>query len=118
MAKKLDTTFENVTKAVLLAKAAGDCASTYYLENDLGGEDQYPCGFAWIVANVKGSTKVGKALLKNGFRTSYGVKGLQMWNPGGVGVQNANCLYAGAQAAASMLREKLGIEVYADTRWD
>ena len=117
MAQTIGVIGVDVANVVMLGKASADVAASTYLDVYLGGKDNFPCGFAWVTAKVKGSTKMGKALMANGFRKAHG-GGLQMWNPSGLPVQNVDCKLAGAEAMASMLREKLGIEVFAESRWD
>ena len=75
------------------------------------------CGFAWVTVYEKGSTKMGKALLKAGFRKAYG-GGLQYWNPSGLGTQSMNVKEEGADAFARFLREHLGVKAYAESRMD
>ncbi|SVD16052.1 uncharacterized protein METZ01_LOCUS368906, partial [marine metagenome] len=39
------------------AKKAAEIASTTYLTEKLGGEDNFPCGFAWVkIFGIKGNT--------------------------------------------------------------
>ena len=75
------------------------------------------CGFAWVTVYEKGSTKLGRALLKCGFRKEYG-GGLTMWNPSGLSVQSMNVKEEGAQAFAKFIREHLGVKAYANSRMD
>lgn len=80
------------------------------------GETPY-CGFAWVdIYGVRSNSKVGKALLKIGFRKSY-TKSLQLWNPGGSYTQSMDIKETGAQAYANILR-KHGIEAYMGSRAD
>lgn len=79
--------------------------------------DRDACGFAWVKVYEKGSTKVGRALLKNGFRKAYG-GGLEWWNPSGSYTQCITAKEVGAEAAARVLKEKLGVEAYAGSRMD
>jgi hypothetical protein len=80
--------------------------------------DRFPCGFAWVVAYVDGRSKVGKDLVKIGFTKNYGAKGLMLWNPAKAPVQSVDILEAGANAYANNMRQRLGIEVYAQSRLD
>jgi len=91
------------------AKATKDFIAKHG-DNDL-------CGFAWVTVREKGSTKMGRALIKAGFRKEYG-GGLQMWNPSGHMTQAITAKEAGAEAAARVLREKLGVNAYAGSRLD
>jgi len=79
--------------------------------------DRDACGFAWVTVYEKGSTKLGRALLKQGFRKAYG-GGLQWWNPSGSYTQAITAKEVGAEAAAQVLKERLGIEAYAGSRMD
>ena len=108
----------NVQAIVAESKTAAYNAADKFFNTTLGGQDQMPCGFAWVTVEVKGSTKIGKELLKNGFRKPFGRKGLQMWNPSKFGCQNVDTVEAGAVAAAKVLEEKLGVVAYAGSRWD
>lgn len=109
---------EKVKQAVDKALVAAGRESNRYFQEVLGGKDQYACGFAWVnVYGVKGSTRLGKALLSNGFRKSY-TGGLQYWNPSNLMVQNVDTLEAGAQAFAKVIKEELGVTAYAGSRLD
>ena len=94
-------------------QAAAQAAQDYITQH---GEDWY-CGFAWVTVYEKGSTKLGRALLKSGFKKAYG-GGLQMWNPSGHGTQSMSVNEAGAEAAARILTERLGVTAYAGGRAD
>ena len=107
----------SVRDAVAIAKQEAYTAADKFFQEKLGGRDQYACGFAWVTVYEKGSTKLGRALLENGFRKAYD-GGLQMWNPSGYGCQNIDTLEAGAEAAARVLTEKLGVKAYAGSRLD
>ena len=102
-----------VQEARLVAYQAAD----KFFQERLGGRDQYACGFAWVTVYEKGSTKMGRALLKNGFRKAYG-GGLQMWNPSGSYTQAITAKEVGAEAAARVLTERLGVKAYAGSRMD
>ena len=80
--------------------------------------DRGACGFAWVVAYVDGRSKVGKELAKLGFSKNYGSKGLMLWNPAKAMVQSVDILEAGANAYANNMRQRLGIEIYAQSRLD
>ena len=107
----------DVADAVRLGMHTATIAATNYLQTELKGNEQMPCGFAWVIVKAKGSTKLGKALTANGFKKAYG-PGLQLWNPSKLMVQNVDCLKAGAEAMAKVLQDELGVEAYADSRWD
>jgi hypothetical protein len=103
-----------VNAAVAEAQQAAAQAAQDYITKH--GEDWY-CGFAWVTVYEKGSTKLGRALLKSGFKKAYG-GGLQMWNPSGHGTQSMSVKEAGAEAAARILKERLGVTAYAGGRAD
>jgi len=103
-----------VNAAVAEAQQAAAQAAQDYIRQH--GEDWY-CGFAWVTVYEKGSTKLGRALLKSGFKKAYG-GGLQLWNPSGHGTQSMSVKEAGAAAAARVLKERLGVTVYAGGRAD
>lgn len=103
-----------VQKAVADAQAAAAAATQAFLSQH---GDRDACGFAWITVYEKGNTKMGRALLKAGFRKAHG-GGLQMWNPSGSYTQAITAKEVGAEAAAQVLREQLGVEAYAGSRMD
>ena len=91
---------EMVPSIVAEAQTAAQAAAAKFFQEKLGGKDQYACGFAWVeIYNVKGNTKLGKALAAQGIRKSYS-GGLQMWNPSKFPCQNVDTLEEGARAAA------------------
>ena len=99
------------------AKTAANKASREYLDVNLKGEDNYPCGFAWVnIYGVKGNTKLGRNLKAAGVKQDY-TKAFQIYNPGGVSVQNVDVKEAGAQAAAEVF-EQYGFKAYAGSRLD
>ena len=103
-----------VEVAVLEAQAEAAKATNAFLAQH---GDRDACGFAWVTVYEKGSTKLGRALLKNGFRKAYG-GGLQMWNPSGSYTQAITAKEVGAEAAARVLTERLGVKAYAGSRMD
>ena len=81
--------------------------------------DRDMCGLAWITVYEKGSTKLGRELIRLGFTKGYGKgAGLQLWNPSGNHTQCITAKEMGAEAAASVLRERLGVKCYAGSRLD
>lgn len=108
----------SVEEAVAQAIGIASTATQRYQTEMLGGRDSMPCGFAWIQAQVKGSTKLGKSLMKLGFEKHYGKTGLVLWNPSRSHLQNVDAKLVGAEAAAKFLTAALGVEVFADSRWD
>jgi len=103
-----------VNAAVAEARQAAAQAAQDHITQH--GEDWY-CGFAWVNVYEKGSTKLGRALIKAGFSKAYG-GGLQMWNPSGHGTQSMSVKEAGAFAAAKVLIERLGVCAYHGSRAD
>jgi hypothetical protein len=87
------------------------------------GKDAGACGFAWvnIKPKHKGNTKEGKAerviLREMGFSPDWTGKEFTYWNPSELGVQNVDSKYAGALAAAQVLRDH-GFDAYANSRLD
>lgn len=95
------------------ARSAAHKATAEFLQKH---GDRDACGFAWLTVYEKGSTKLGRALLKNGFSKAYG-GGLQMWNPSGNPTQCITAKEEGAIAAARVF-ESYGITAYAGSRMD
>ena len=91
------------------AKATGDFLAKH--------GDRDSCGFAWVTVYEKGSTKLGRALKAVGFKPAYG-GGLQLWNPSGNYTQCITAKEVGAEAAAKVLTERLGVKAYAGSRLD
>ena len=58
---------EVVFEAVIKAKEQANLAQQDYYNQKMSGREWGCCGFAWAVAQVKGNTKMGKALLAAGF---------------------------------------------------
>lgn len=104
----------NVLIVVRSAQTEAAIATQEFLQKH---GDRDACGFAWVRANVKGNTKIGRALLANGFRKAYG-GGLEWWNPSGSFTQSITAKEVGAEAAAKVLREHLGVDAYAGSRMD
>lgn len=104
-----------VEDVVIEAKQKAADATAEYLAKH-GDNDM--CGFAWVkIVGVKGSTKLGKLLMKNGFRKSYS-GGLEMWNPSGNPTQAITAKEVGAEAAAEVLSRLLNVKAYAGSRLD
>ena len=99
------------------AKTAANKASIKYLDETLKGEDNYPCGFAWVnIFGVKGNTKQGKAFKAAGLEKDYS-GAYSIWNPGDVNVQNVDVKEAGASAAADVFTS-YGFKAYSGSRLD
>ena len=116
------TTVEQVKAIVAEAKAAAHEASIEYFNTKLGGQDQCACGFAWTGIHsyngkkIKGNMKIGRLLAQAGIRQNW-ERVFEIWNPGGLGVQNIDCKEAGARAAAEVFK-KHGFEAYCGSRLD
>jgi hypothetical protein len=105
----------NVEAIVAEGKAAAAEATKSFLAQ-YGDRDA--CGFAWVTVYEKGSTRLGRAFLKNGFRKAYG-GGLQIWNPSESYTQSISAKEAGAEAFTKVLRSRIpGIEAYPGSRLD
>lgn len=104
----------HVQVAIADAMQAASTATATWLQQH---GDGYCCGFAWVTTYEKGSTKLGRALLKNGFSKAYG-GGLQLWNPSKSFTQSITALEQGADAAAKVLTERLGVKFYSGSRMD
>jgi hypothetical protein len=117
----MNTTTITLTAALLRATAFR--AADAYFQGALGGVDRYACGFAWVTVypEHKGNTRLGKAeraeLTALGFRKDYTGKAYELWNPAKYACQNVDTLYAGAEAAAALLRS-YGWAAYANSRLD
>ena len=105
---------EQVQSAVLEAVAEAAKATEDFLAKH---GDRDACGFAWVTVYEKGSTKMGRALMAAGFSKAY-TGGLQMWNPSGNWTQCITAKEVGAEAAAKVLTERLGVKAYAGSRLD
>jgi len=103
----------NVPQIVAEARAAAAKATEQFLQTH---GDRDACGFAWLTVYEKGSTKLGRALIKEGFSKAYS-GGLQLWNPSGSYTQAITAKEEGAIAAARVF-EKHGIKAYAGSRMD
>lgn len=100
------------------AQAAARVATEKVLAN---GGDRDLCGFAWVtVLGIKGNSKIGRELIANGFKKPIVGKGLMWWNPSGSMTQAIGAKEAGAEAAAEVLKARLGpgVTVFYDTRLD
>ena len=108
---------EQIPAIVAEAKQAAFEAANKFFQERLGGQDQYSCGFAWTtIYGVKGNTRLGKALAREGVTKAYS-GGLQLWNPSGLHCQNIDTKEVGANAAAKVF-QKYGFRAYAGSRLD
>ena len=103
----------SVPALIAEARTAAAMASSEFLAKH---GDRDACGFAWLTVKEKGSTRLGRALLANGFKKAYG-GGLQWWNPSGSYTQAITAKEMGAMAAAEVFRRH-GIDAQADSRLD
>lgn len=114
----LNYTVEEIRNIVTEAKAEARKAADAFFQTQLGGQDQYACGFAWVdIYGIKGNTKLGKAMKAAGIERSDYKKCFSIWNPSEHGAQNIDTKEAGAYAAAKVF-EKYGFRAYAGSRLD
>lgn len=104
------------------AKVEARLAASKFFKEELGGEDQYACGFAWVTIygynakKIRRNSKLSQAFARAGVSRDYR-NNLMIWNPAGLGVQNVDTLTVGAEKAAEVLRAA-GFEAYAGSRLD
>ena len=114
----MEYTVEQIKDIVAEAKLEARKAADAYFQTNLGGVDQYACGFAWVdIYGIKGNTKLGKTLKAAGIERSDYKKCFSIWNPSEHGAQNIDTKEAGAVAAAKVF-EKYGFRAYAGSRLD
>ena len=113
----LNYTVEEIRNIVTEARTEARKAADTFFQTQLGGQDQYACGFAWVdIYGIKGNTKLGRAMKEAGIRQDY-TKAFSIWNPSGLPVQNIDCKEVGAEAAAKVFT-KYGFQAYAGSRLD
>ena len=113
----MNYTADEIKDIVVEAKTAANYKAKEYIQDVLKGEDNFPCGFAWVeIYGIKGNTKLGKQMKLAGLEKSYNGS-YNIWNPSNVNFQNVDCKEAGAQAAADILK-KYGFTAYAGSRLD
>ena len=94
------------------AQAADEFENKYFPDGGWGA-----CGFAWVdIWNIKGNTKLGRAMKQAGITKSYN-GAHQIWNPSKYPTQNVDTLEAGARAAADVFK-RYGFTAYAGSRLD
>lgn len=104
-----------VNQVVAEAKLAAQKATEDFLAKH---GDRDACGFASVkIYKVRSNSKLGKALASVGFRKSYD-RSLELWNPSGSWTQCITAKEVGAQAAAAIVSEKLGVTCYVWSRMD
>jgi hypothetical protein len=109
---------DNIENVLDSARVAAFEAASKSFVNDLGSVDRPMCGYAWVeVYGVRINSKVGKSLVKYGFKKSYSSKGLILWNPSGLPIQNMDVKEVGSYAYASVLRES-GLDAVSASRLD
>ena len=113
----MDYTQEQLEAILKEAAEAAMAAANKFYQEQLGGQDRYACGFAWVEFDgIKGNTKLGRMLKKAGVRQNWERK-FEIWNPSGHMCQNVDTKEAGAYAAAEVLK-KYGFNAYARSRLD
>jgi hypothetical protein len=82
--------------------------------------DRSLCGFTWVdVYGVRANSKLGKALIANGFRKDSYNKSLKFWSPDKTMTQSVDAKEVGAQAFVAVMRNTFpDIQVYAGSRLD
>lgn len=109
---------QDIQTIVAQSVAIAQQESTRYFQEQLKGEDQFACGFAWVDVYVdRTNSKLAKELIQAGFKKDYKPRCLSMWNPGGLPVQNIDAKEAGASAMARFLQSQ-GLKAYAGSRLD
>lgn len=113
----MNVTIEQIPQIHQEATIAARDATEKYFTEILGSKDRCPVGFSWVtVQGVRLNTKIGRALAAVGFQKSWS-RGIYLWNPASMSVQNVDCLYAGAAAYAAVL-QSYGFDAYAESRLD
>ena len=96
------------------AMSEAQMAAQQYLQQN--GESSC-CGFAWVdIADVKGNTKLGRAMKAAGLKQDY-KREFSIWNPSGLATQSIDVKEVGAQAAANVFR-RYGFKANAGSRLD
>ena len=109
---------QDIQTIVAQAVAIAQQESERYYQQQLKGQDQMACGFAWVDVYVdRTNSKTARELIRAGFRKDYKPKCLSMWNPGGLPIQNIDAKEAGENAMAEFLRSQ-GLTAYAGSRLD
>jgi hypothetical protein len=92
-------------------------ARSYYIaqHGERGG-----CGFTWVdIYGIRANSKLGKALIANGFRKDSYNKSLKFWSPDKTTTQSVAAKEAGAQAFVTVMKNSFeDIRIYADSRLD
>ena len=116
-------TVEDLKSIMQDAKNAANIAAQSFLDdwNASTGGNQYGepmyCGFAWVnIYNIKGNTRLGRAMKAAGYTKDY-TGAYQIYNPAGYGGQSMDVKEAGARAAAQVFTH-YGFTAYAGGRAD
>ena len=110
----MNYTVQELKDLMVEAKTAAHDAAVEHLNKY--GEHAY-CGFAWVnIYDVKGNTKLGRAMKQAGYEQDY-TRAFSIWNPSEWGGQSMDVKEAGAQACADVFR-KYGFKAYMDSRAD
>jgi hypothetical protein len=116
-------TVEDLKTIMQEAKQSAAIAAQSFLDdwNASTGGNQYGepmyCGFAWVnIYNIKGNTKLGRAMKQAGYTKDY-TGAYQIYNPAGYGGQSMDVKEAGARAAAKVF-EQYGFTAYPGGRAD
>ena len=116
-------TVEDLKSIMQDAKTAASIAAQSFLDdwNASTGGNQYGepmyCGFAWVnIYNIKGNTRLGRAMKAAGYTKDY-TGAYQIYNPAGYGGQSMDVKEAGARAAAQGFTN-YGFTAYAGGRAD
>lgn len=108
----------NIAQIITDAKAIAKQASDKYFNEQLGGQDAYCCGFAWVnIYGIRANSKVGKQLTALGIKKDDYYKSFMVWNPSEHNCQNIDTKFVGAEAFAKHLREQ-GFKAYPSSRLD
>ena len=80
----MNYTVQELKDLMVEAKTAARDAAVEHLNTY--GEHMY-CGFAWVnIYDVKGNTKLGRAMKSAGYEQDY-TRAFSIWNPSGLGTQ-------------------------------
>lgn len=83
---------DQIPAIVKEAREAAHKAASKYFNDVLGGRDALLCGFAYVyICDIKGNTKVGKALAAEGIKKGYS-GAFEMYHPSGFPCQNIDTL--------------------------
>lgn len=99
-----------------MALSAAQTATETHIQN---GGSRDACGFAWVTCGERGNTKLGKAMIKLGFKKNYGSKGSRLWNPSGSHTQAITAKEKGAEAYVQVMKQYYpALDIYSESRMD